>query len=73
MTRVTRATASAFVIAVLVAGCDNGTEPAPPKENIDVVGQVGIAINTSEDRSPISPFIYGSNQDTGTDVWTVRR
>ena len=73
MTRVTGATASAFVIAVLVAGCDNGTEPAPPKENIDVVGQVGIAINTSEDRSPISPFIYGSNQDTGTDVWTVRR
>mgnify|MGYP005725362665 CR=1 FL=1 len=36
--------------------------------------QIQISINTSEQRKPISPYIYGSNQDlSDNDAWTVRR
>jgi mannan endo-1,4-beta-mannosidase len=64
-----------LLAATALSGCDGGgmdhaEDPEPPV----VAGQATITIHTGEDRSPISPYIYGSNQDrTSTDRWTVRR
>lgn len=61
-------------VALLLASCDSGTEPGrEDEEETTIIGQVAVTINTDEDRSPISPFIYGSNQDRPSDLWTVRR
>ena len=65
-----------LMLAFIIAGCDstepNDVEaedlPIPPDRSIQV------SINTSEDRQPISPYIYGSNQElSNNDAWTVRR
>lgn len=77
-------------VAVLLLGlsvvlaCDSGggstTTPGPPQppsdeeDTTDVEGTATISIHTGEDRSPISPYVYGSNQDRSSgNVWTVRR
>jgi mannan endo-1,4-beta-mannosidase len=64
---------SVTVAAVLLAACDSGTGPDGGEEEPIVVGQVEVNINTESERKPISPFIYGSNQDRAADTWTVRR
>jgi hypothetical protein len=61
---------------LLACACGGGTEPAdsgdPGGELPDPPAIVEVTVNTAQ-RTPISPFIYGSNQDDGSDVWTVRR
>jgi mannan endo-1,4-beta-mannosidase len=44
---------------------NGGSQPPPPA--------VTVTVQVDQDRTAISPYIYGSNQDDGTDVWTVRR
>ncbi len=44
---------------------DGGSQPTQPGAT--------ITVQVDQGRTPISPYIYGSNQDDGTDVWTVRR
>jgi mannan endo-1,4-beta-mannosidase len=44
---------------------NSGSQPPPPA--------VTVTVQMDQDRTAISPYIYGSNQDDGTDVWTVRR
>lgn len=59
---------------VLLPGCDSGGMDDDPDPDLDIVGTVNLSINTTADRAPISPYIYGSNQDRGSgDRWTVRR
>jgi mannan endo-1,4-beta-mannosidase len=63
------------VAAVAPCACHSGTEPEgqPQEEEPVVVARVDVRVDAEAERSPISPFIYGSNQDRGTDRWTVRR
>ena len=45
-----------------------------PEVPVEPGRSVNVTIKPSEGRSPISDYIYGSNQDISTnDVWTVRR
>lgn len=69
-----------MLLVALVAGCDSGpgTDPDPPPEDDEegpgVEGTAVVSIDTERGRSPISPYIYGSNQDRSSDdLWTVRR
>jgi hypothetical protein len=71
---VMRAGLGAGVAAILVAGC--GSEPTgPPQPEVpDPVDRVEITIDTDAARAPISPYIYGTNQDYVEGIgWTVRR
>src|SRR5690348_14783039 len=46
------------------------THAAPAAASIPVT----FTIDTSAERTPISPYIYGTNQDlSGTERWTLRR
>ena len=73
----------ALLLILGCAACDSsgpGTppeEPPPeeePPEGPPIEGTAAISINTEADRSAISPYVYGSNQDqSGENVWTVRR
>lgn len=60
----------------LAYACGATTEPSDGGDGSenpsDPVNAVEVSVKTAE-RAPISPYIYGSNQDDGTDVWTVRR
>jgi len=58
---------------LLLTGCDNDGMSDTGGPEPDIVGQAAITIDTGVDRAPISPYIYGSNQDRPSDVWTVRR
>lgn len=68
-----------LLLALLSAGCDSssGTEdpaPDPPPNGSNGSADVTLTIDTERARAPISPYIYGSNQDRSSDdVWTVRR
>jgi mannan endo-1,4-beta-mannosidase len=44
-----------------------GPEPPAPTDS------VAVSMDVAADRSPISPYVYGSNQDRAGSVWTVRR
>lgn len=61
------------VIAVLAAACDNGTAPDDEEDDIEIVATVSARIDVDSVRAPISPYIYGSNQDRSGSRWTVRR
>jgi mannan endo-1,4-beta-mannosidase len=71
-----------FLLAWAFAACDGGGGGAPPENGgeqeegteVRIEGTATITVHTGEDRSPISPYVYGSNQDrSDTDLWTVRR
>ncbi len=74
----------ATVALVLALGaCDSGSGPSLPEDSEesppgndgpDVEGTATVSIHTGEDRSDISPYVYGSNQaqSSGND-FTVRR
>lgn len=62
-----------LVLAVLAAACDDGTAPDDEDEDIGIVATVSARIDVDSARAPISPYIYGSNQDRSGSVWTVRR
>src|SRR5262245_6930054 len=65
----------AIFLLAAVSACGNPEGPPGPGSDPDfqVVGAVDITIQTQVERTAISPFIYGSNQDRAGDVWTVRR
>ncbi|RMH64637.1 MAG: hypothetical protein D6685_06630 [Bacteroidetes bacterium] len=65
---------SALGLCVLVvSGCDSAGSPGDDEPEYEVVGQAVVTLNPEADRRPISPYIYGSNQDRAGTVWTVRR
>ena len=66
---------AAFALAAsLATGCgDRRPATGPDDGGGTVVGQADIAIDAAQDRTPISPYVYGSNQDYPGNVWTVRR
>jgi hypothetical protein len=59
--------------AVLVLGCSDTSVGTTPGGGGEVVGQVDVAIDAGQDRTPISSYVYGANQDYAGAVWTVRR
>lgn len=62
------------LVALLLAaaGCEgNGT--GPHDRDIEIVATVEATVHLDSGRTPISPFIYGSNQDRSGSTWTVRR
>ncbi len=61
-----------ILILILVGGCD-GTDPEEGDPDESVVATVPVSVDLGSGRRAISPFIYGSNQDRGDDLWTVRR
>jgi mannan endo-1,4-beta-mannosidase len=71
-----RAVAAACALAGAV-GCSGSasTDTGPPDDGPPVVvtPAVTVTVQVDQDRTPISPYVYGSNQDDGTDVWTLRR
>jgi hypothetical protein len=60
------------LVALLAGGCDDGAGP-DDEEGIEVVASVDAVVRVDSGRSPISPYIYGSNQDHPETRWTVRR
>ncbi|HET8653911.1 MAG TPA: glycoside hydrolase family 44 protein [Longimicrobiaceae bacterium] len=73
---------AALLVLVALAACDRATSLPDENENggagggqdpVHVVGEADVSINTAQERSAISPYIYGSNQDAGDNAWTVRR
>ena len=66
---------AAFALAAsLATGCGERTAMSSDDGGgATVVGQVDIAIDAAQDRAPISPYVYGSNQDYAGNAWTVRR
>ncbi|ARA93141.1 hypothetical protein AWN76_008195 [Rhodothermaceae bacterium RA] len=58
---------------LVVSGCDSAGSPGDDEPEYEVVGQAVVTLNPEADRRPISPYIYGSNQDRAGTVWTVRR
>ena len=66
--------AAPFAALPLLAACgsDAGTaSTVPPPTTSYRTVDLGVAVD--QDRAPISPYVYGSNQDDGTSRWTVRR
>jgi hypothetical protein len=61
------------LLALLGACGDDGTGPGGGEEEIDVVATVSATIDLGGETHPISPYIYGSNQDREGNRWTVRR
>jgi len=74
----TRRAVSRFALAVaagVVPGCRDHRSATGPDDGGTgtVVGRVDVAIDPYQDRAPISPYLYGSNQDYAGNAWTVRR
>jgi mannan endo-1,4-beta-mannosidase len=57
-------------LLIIVFGCDGGETPDP---EVEVVAEVDLSVDVDADRHPISPFIYGTNQDLSGVSWTIRR
>ncbi|MFZ6029050.1 MAG: glycoside hydrolase family 44 protein [Chloroflexota bacterium] len=48
--------------------------PVPPTVSPTALGVVHFTVDTGQERAPISPYIYGTNQDmAGDEAWTARR
>lgn len=62
-----------LALALLATACDDGTSPGGEEDDIEIVATVSARIHVDSARAPISPFIYGSNQDRADSRWTVRR
>jgi len=72
-----------LLLSIALVACDGGgsnstlpDEPPPDDgtEGPSVEGTTTVSIHTGKDRSSISPYVYGSNQDRSDgNVWTVRR
>ena len=62
-------------LAALLAACsgDSVIEPPPPPPPPPTGATVDVTIVVDQGRTPISPLIYGSNQDDGLTRWTIRR
>jgi hypothetical protein len=76
--RACRAGFVAFGILAATCGGDGstppvGTTPVTPGGTTSAAKPVAITIALDQDRAPISPLIYGTNQDAGQTFWTVRR
>ena len=54
-------------------GAGGGRRQEPDARQPAASDSVAVSIDVAADRTPISPYIYGSNQDGGGNVWTVRR
>jgi mannan endo-1,4-beta-mannosidase len=61
----------ALFLFVLFA-CDNNPEASPDPE-AEVVAEVAVDVDADAGRVPISPLIYGTNQDLDGVAWTIRR
>ncbi len=69
-----RTSLAALGCAALLAACHDGAGPGEDgKEQIDVVASVHAWVEVDSPGTPISPHIYGSNQDRPGSRWTVRR
>lgn len=71
-----RARSASAALFVLAAGCGGASEPTtatgePP--GVVTGTPVTFAVAVDQDRAPISPYVYGTNQDAGASFWTVRR
>lgn len=67
----------ALALTGAVGACvDGGTGPddgGGHDDGIEVVATVSATVHLDGERRPISPYIYGSNQDRPGTTWTVRR
>lgn len=62
------------VMSALACACSTASDPTQPSGGPPATQPAAtITVQVDQGRTPISPYIYGSNQDDGTDVWTVRR
>jgi mannan endo-1,4-beta-mannosidase len=72
-----RALCAGAALVVLALACGGGSEPTTTDGGTGgtaVAGRpVTFSIAVDQDRAPISPYIYGTNQDAGAAFWTVRR
>ena len=64
-----------FCLIIPLTGCDSASvESDPPDEPPPQARVIDVTVNTAAARRPISPYIYGANQDLGHgNRWTVRR
>ena len=67
-----------FLAILALAACagekspsDNGNNNGGDQDTVTVSVHVNVA--TDQDRTPISPLVYGSNQDYSGLKWTIRR
>ncbi|MFW6205852.1 MAG: glycoside hydrolase family 44 protein, partial [Gemmatimonadota bacterium] len=60
-------------IAAGVLGCMETAAPGGAGGPVEVVDTVAVVLRLDSGQAPISPYIYGSNQDHPGSVWTVRR
>jgi mannan endo-1,4-beta-mannosidase len=61
--------------SALGCGGSGSTATDPPVEvpPVVVTPSVTVLVQVDQGRTAISPYVYGANQDDGTDVWTLRR
>ena len=76
--RARRAGLVALGIVIVACGGESPTPPVgattgTPGTSTSAAKPVAITIALDQDRAPISPLIYGTNQDAGQTIWTVRR
>lgn len=65
---------SAVVVMSALACSRSTADPSQPNGGSQPTQPAAtITVQVDQGHTPISPYIYGSNQDDGTDVWTVRR
>jgi len=57
---------------LLLTGCDGAPDSTPDPE-VEVVAEVSVTIDVDAGRLPISPLIYGTNQDMDGVTWSIRR
>lgn len=60
-------------LTLSLGACTGDTAGPGDEDDMEVVATVGATIDLDGERRPISPYIYGSNQDRSGNVWTVRR
>lgn len=63
----------ALVCAVPPGACQETTGPGGGDGEIEVVATVNAWVRVDSATAPISPYVYGSNQDRSGSRWTVRR
>jgi mannan endo-1,4-beta-mannosidase len=70
----------ALIASVAACGGSDGATtqtpaptPTPPTGGASTAKAVTFTVAVDQDRTPISPFVYGTNQDAGVAFWTVRR